>query len=133
MTYWVLVESLNIGFMRKFIFITTFLCFLGLVQGQENVPSIDKGTVLTLGEPSSGITYKHIHFPKRNFIIKRGGIADFKQLIGKKVEVFQVEYPESGKTRIVLKRKDGRRFFRFYPNVKADYEKALALGELKLE
>ncbi|MBD0851507.1 hypothetical protein [Maribacter arenosus] len=119
--------------MRKFIFITTFLCCLGWVKAQEDVPLIDKGTVLILGEPSSGINYQHIHFPKRNFILKRGGIADFKQLIGEKVEVHQIEYAGTDKTKIVLKRKDGRRFFRFFPNVKADFEKALALGELKLE
>ena len=118
--------------MRKNIFLLALMCSFVWAQGQENEMPIEKGAVLTLGEPSSGIDYQSIHFPKRNFIIKRGGIADFKQLIGKKVVVDEITISESGKTKLVLKQKDGRRFFRFYSYVKADYEKALALGELKL-
>lgn len=117
--------------MRKVIFLMTLLGSFAWVQGQVNGTIIENGTVLTLGEPSAGTTYQHIHFPKRNFIIKRGGIADFKQLRGKKVEVEDVVSFENGTTKVVLKRKDGLRFFRFYPNVKADLEKALAVGELK--
>lgn len=117
--------------MRKLFFSMTALFCFGWATGQNNVSSLDKGSILVLGTPSAGMEFKHIHFPKRNFIIKRGGIVDYKELIGKKVQVSHVESSQNGETEIVLKPLDGQRFFRVLPKVKADYEKALGRGELK--
>ena len=117
--------------MKKLVFVlTAFFCF-GWANGQNNESSIEKGSILVLGTPSAGLDFKHIHFPKRNFIIKRGGIADYRALIGRKVQVSHVESSQNGETEIVLKPLDGQRFFRFLPKVKANYEKALDRGELK--
>lgn len=117
--------------MKKVIFIMSFVLSLGLVNGQESEKAIETGTVLTLGDPSSGLDYKYVHFPRKNFIIKRGAIANFKGLVGKKVEVNSMMKSDNGMTKIVLKRKDGLKFFRFYPKIEANLEKAMASGELK--
>ncbi|MBD1260387.1 hypothetical protein HZY62_07295 [Maribacter polysiphoniae] len=116
--------------MRKLIFLTTVLLCFGWVKGQQTEFPIEKGSIFILGTPSSGLEFKYIHFPKRNFIIKRGGIADYKEIIGKKVEVSQVVSSQNGETEIILKPLDGQRFFKVFPKVKADYEKALGRGEL---
>lgn len=116
--------------MRKSLFILMFLSVLGISNAQTTSPMVTEGEVLTLGEPSSA-RYRHIDFPRKNIIIKRGAIANFSNLVGKKLIVEKVVQKENGTTKIVLKRKDGLKFFRFYPTIEANFEQALAKNELK--
>ena len=116
--------------MRKSAIMVAFLFSIGLLHAQESTEMIQKGAILTLGPPSAS-GYQHIDFPRKNFIIKRGAIANFNNLEGKKVVVENVR-SKNGITEVVLKRKDGRNFFRFWSSVEADFEKALAKGELFL-
>ncbi|NER10269.1 hypothetical protein SAMN06265375_101190 [Muriicola jejuensis] len=109
-------------------------CFLGgsaLLQAQQTqqVP-VEKGTVLTIAEPLSH-EYRYILFPRKNFIIKRGGIADMKTVYGQEVEVVDYAYTADGDTRVTLKRTDGKKFFRNFNTVDAYLEDALTSGELK--
>ena len=97
---------------------------------QENSPSLDKGTKFILGEVSAE-GYAHIDFPRKNVIIKRGAIANFNSLEGVKVVVAEVR-SKNNTTEVVLKRKDGLNFFRFWPTVTADVDKAIAQGELTM-
>lgn len=116
--------------MRTSTLIMVFLFSIGMLQAQENLDSIEKGTVLTLGTATpSGYTY--IDFPNNNIIIKRGAIAHFNQLEGRKVVVEEV-LSKNGKTEVTLRPKDGRNFFRFWPTITAHLEKAMEKGELKL-
>lgn len=108
-----------------------FLLSIGFLQAQENNEIIKKGTVLALG-PTNASGYKHIHFPRKNFIIKHGAIANFNGLMGKNLVVYRIETNKFGMTNAVLKRKDGLKFFRFYPTVSADVDKALEKGELRI-
>ena len=116
--------------MRKSILFTAFLFSVYLLQGQA-IDNIAEGDVLVLGEPS-GSAYVAIDFPRRNIIIKRGAIADFKALIGKKLIVLRIENEKNGNKIAVLKRKDGQNFFRFFPEVKANLSQALNARELTI-
>ncbi len=54
------------------------------IQAQDNShTSLAEVDVIEIGTPSSS-TYHHINFPKTNFIIKRGGIVDYKKIRGNK-------------------------------------------------
>ncbi|TLP75633.1 hypothetical protein ES765_14940 [Maribacter sp. ACAM166] len=91
---------------------------------------VENGTILTLGTANAA-GYQHIDFPRKNIIIKRGAIANFNNLEGQKVVVTKVS-SQNGNTAVTLKRKDGRNFFRFWPTITADFEKALVNKELKV-
>ncbi len=110
------------------------LCFLSLsiglyAQDKQQTP-IKEGTLLTIERPV-GSEYQHIHFPRKNFIIKRGGIANLKSVYGKEVEVIAYSYTDEGDTKVTLKRTDGMKFFRNFSTVDAHLEDALKAGELK--
>lgn len=117
--------------MKRLLFIV--LCFLGgglgLQAQQTQQTSIEKGTVFTISEPVAD-QYRYVLFPRKNFIIKRGGIANLKSVYGKEVEVVDYAYTDEGDTRVTLKRTDGRKFFRNFKTVDAYLEDALTAGEL---
>ncbi len=114
------------------IVVILMLCVLVTTSSiaQENSPSLDKGTEFILGEVSAE-GYAHIAFPRKNLIIKRGAVANFNALEGVKVVVAEVR-SKNNTTEVVLKRKDGLNFFRFWPTVTADVDKAIAQGELTM-
>lgn len=116
--------------MRTTLLILALCLGIGNLFAQESTDPISQGTVLTLNSPA-GHHYKHIDFPRRNFIIKRGAIADYNSLIGMEIVVKDLIKDSDGKTKAILERKDGRPFFRFYPTVEANLEQAMAVGELK--
>jgi hypothetical protein len=74
--------------------------------------------------------FDRVEFPRKNFIIKRGGIADMKTVDGNAEVVRSVEN-ENGQVYWVLARKDGRKFFRHLPVVRAKWPEALDDGELR--
>ena len=100
-----------------------------LFTPESELQEIQVNDVLVIQEPS-GADFKHIHFPRKNFIIKRGGIATLTSLNGTKVVVEDVSYKD-GATIIILSRMDGRKFFRAFPTVTAKFESALEAGELR--
>ena len=102
------------------------LLFSGVMFAQEEVKV---GDVFEIGQPETR-TYKHIEFPRANFIIKRGGIANYKNLKGQKVVVTSIEDKNDGTVQIKLKRENGNRFFGSHTVVAANFEKALDNGEL---
>ncbi len=79
---------------------------------------------------SYGAEFRYLHFPRKNFIIKRGGIADMKQVHGKRVVVTRIEDSPQGKV-AVLARQDGGKFFRRFATVKAHWPEAISNGELQ--
>lgn len=116
--------------MRKALILAFFLCLGGMLQAQDNANIVTEGDILVLGE-AKGSDYRHIDFPKKNIIIKRGAIANFKTLIGKYLVVHSIETDDLGNTEAVLRRKDGINFFRFFPKVRANIEQAINSDELK--
>ena len=108
--------------------------FLGLiilspVNAQESGDNVGVGDILEIGH-ADNYQYTHVKFPKANFIIKSGGIANYDKLAGIMVEVTAVKTDKQGQTQIILKRKDGKKFFGSFPKIKADYNRALASEEL---
>ncbi|MGB5821856.1 MAG: hypothetical protein WBG90_20400 [Saonia sp.] len=112
------------------ILVILFLFLVPNINAQDNSDLVTVGDILVINQPS-GTDFKHIFFPKKNFVIKRGGIADMKSIYGKKVVVSNVKTKDNGSIEVILKPKDGRKFFKALPSVKADLKNALIQGELK--
>ena len=114
-------------------YIIIFLLSVGLLSAQDDeVPvglEVSVGDVLERGRLKS-TQYRYIDFPKANFIIKKGGIADFKLLVGEKVKVVSIKEQRDGHTKIKIKRADGRRFFGSHALIGAEFEGAMESGEL---
>jgi len=92
---------------------------------------IKVGDLLEIGRPEVP-RYKHIDFPRPNFIIKKGGIANYKKVEGNKVVVTSLKKNKDGTLKVMIKRADGGRFFNSHTIVSADLENALESGELRL-
>ena len=110
-----------------FLILSFFFALQLNAQHQEDTQTV--GAELTIKSPSSS-AYKHLYFPRKNIIIKRGGIANFKSVVGTKVVISKILKKDNGVTEVVLKRADGRKFFNYLPNIKANLDQALAMGEL---
>lgn len=119
--------------MKKTLFFILLSFFI--MKGQENISNtqdpIAIGDVLIIGKPSDQ-HYCYIHFPKTNFIIKKGGIPNYKSLIGDRVIVTEVTQTKAGNRKITLKREDGYKFFNSISQVNIDLEKALEYNEVIL-
>ncbi len=113
----------------KITIIFVILSILGFSNPLINEPQdVQVGDILTIEKPS-GNEFRYVYFPKKNMIIKRGGIPSMKMVKNLEVEVVSVTYTNN-KTLVMLKRVDGGRFFKSLFSVKADYESALNAGEL---
>ncbi len=88
------------------------------------------GGVFEIGV-ASGRQFQHIHFPRANFINKRGGVANYKGMENLKVVVTSVKELKNGSTKVHVKRVDGKRFFGSHVYVAADVKAALESGELR--
>ncbi|WP_142786240.1 hypothetical protein [Changchengzhania lutea] len=93
----------------------------------QDLPEI--GDVLIINKPSGHI-FNHISFPRLNFIVKRGGLASYKTVLGNQVIVKDVIIEDNDVVYVVLERKKGKKFFGFLQHVKADYSKSLDSGEI---
>ncbi|WP_420401081.1 hypothetical protein [Flagellimonas sp.] len=116
--------------MKQFIYTLafTFIC-VGMQAQERYVDQIEIGDEIILGNPS-GSHYKFVDVPRKNFIIKRGGIADLSTL--NKTTVTITEIFNGKEPKVTFKRKDGKKFFRVYKTMTADFDKAVASGELKM-
>ncbi|WP_405398274.1 hypothetical protein [Maribacter sp. Asnod2-G09] len=111
----------------------TLLFSVSLLNAQSNDTSqteVNVGDVFEIGKPETN-KYKHIDFPRENFIIKRGGIANYRRAHGEEVVVTAVKEKKDGTTEIKIKRNDGGRFFNSHTVVTADYKEAINSGELQ--
>lgn len=107
------------------VFVISMICFPigGLAQ------DVQVGDIFTIEKPS-GNEFQYVFFPKKNLIIKRGGIPDMDMVKNLEVEVISVTYTSDSKTLVTLKRLDGSRFFKSLFTVKAELEGALQSGEI---
>lgn len=115
--------------MRKLIFLLIAMFALSGLNAQEDFSdSVAIGDELIISNPSSN-DYKFIDVPRKNFIIKRGGIANISSLDNVVVRVTQITEGES--PTITFEKANGRKFFRVYRTLKADLNGAINSGELK--
>jgi hypothetical protein len=117
--------------MKKY-FITTIIALIATFSLQSQETTVKKGDLLEIVKPS-GNEFKHINFPKKNFIIKRGGIASNQLVNGEVVVVTKVIKQKDGTTKIIIKPTNGSRFYKALPSVTVDYESALKSGEIKVQ
>lgn len=116
--------------MRFIVTCALLLLSVQLVCAQEDYTDFVKvGDELTLGEPA-GSSYMHINIPRKNFIIKRGGIPNMSVLENSKVTVTKIVFGKSPE--VVFKNTSGKKFFRVYKTLTADLNEAIASGELKI-
>ena len=111
----------------------TLLFSVSLLNAQNNATNqteVNVGDVFEIGKPESN-KYKHIDFPRENFIIKRGGIADYRRAHGEEVVVTAVKELKDGTTQVKIKRNEGGRFFNSHTVVTADFKDAITSGELQ--
>ena len=90
---------------------------------------VEVGDILQIGEPDAS-RFQHIEFPRPNFIIKKGGIANYKRVEGDKVVVTSIKETKNGTIEVQIKLANGGRFFRTHNVVTADLKNALESGEL---
>lgn len=82
---------------------------------------------------NKGDHYRFVDFPRLNFLVKRGGLATYKNVYHKEVVVKEVIERVPGVTEVVLERADGKKFFNHKKSVTANYFKALSHQELKIK
>ncbi|RZT00021.1 hypothetical protein [Aquimarina brevivitae] len=117
--------------MKKFVFFNfmAFVLCLSVSFSAISDQDIKVGEELTLASPSSN-NYAYINFPKNNFILKKGGILNFKSLPGTKVVVTEINSANDGNTVVTVKRKDGGTFLNSLRTLTIHYEKAIESNEV---
>ncbi|MGB5942287.1 MAG: hypothetical protein WBG71_05350 [Leeuwenhoekiella sp.] len=112
--------------------ILAFFLFAGIASAQTSTDTqnVQVNDTFVIGR-SDMAKYSHINFPKANFIIKSGGIANYKKMAGTKVVVTKIEEDKNGTQTIQLRRVDGKSFFGVRSTVSANVQAALQDGELK--
>lgn len=97
------------------------------LESMQNNPKV--GDVLVINS-TSNIKYNHIDFPQLNIIAKKGNIANYKSVHGKRVVIKEVVNNENGHTKVLIENEDNSKFFGFLKQVEANYTKALSSGEM---
>ncbi len=103
--------------------------FSGTTTAQNSNPNIAVGDIFIIGEVPNN-SYKHIHFPKPNFIIKKGGIVNYKNIKGKKVEITAIKKKKDGSLLATLRFVSKKSFFNSHKYVSADITEAIREKEL---
>ncbi len=113
--------------MKNLYFTLLFFGFTIAVSAQDT-PKVDD--VLIVSSPQAQ-NYTYIKFPKLNTLTKRGKVANYKSVYGNQVTVAEVSTENDGSVYVILKKKDGSKFFGYLSSVKANYTKAIAAKELR--
>lgn len=112
---------------KAFFFFVVFAFFSMGISAQTNVKV---GDTFVINEVSSD-NYKYIKFPKSSTVIKKGGVADYKLIVGKKVEVTSLKEKKDGTTIATIKLASGKQFFKSHRYVTVDITKAIENKELQ--
>lgn len=116
--------------MKKTVFLFAFISLFTLsVNAQETNNSVEVGDTFIIGEVEQD-NYKHIDFPRANFVVKRGGIVNYNLLRGKKVEVTSIQKKKDGTLEATIKLSSGKRFFSSHKYITVAIDKALDSKEL---
>jgi len=116
--------------MKKVVVLTFLLIFFsGSIYSQNTDTNIKVGTVFTIAEVANN-NYTHINFPKANFILKKGGIANYETIKGEKVEVTSIKENAKGTLIATIKLTSKRYFFNSHKYVTVAIDEAIANKEL---
>ena len=118
----------------KKLFSIAFLMICGLMSYQVNASNIENnpevGDRLLIQSPEN-TTYIAVNMPKLNFVVKKGGVANYKSVQNTLVEVVKISQNKEGENIVTLQRVDGAKILGLKKSVSANYNQALQLGELK--
>ena len=116
--------------MKQFILLALLVSlFSGASFAQNADAKVNVGDVFTIGEVENN-SYEHINFPKANFIIKKGGVANYNAVVGKKVEVTSIKEKKDGSLVATIKLASDQAFFQSHKYVTVDIDKAISSKEL---
>lgn len=104
-------------------FVTVFMF------AQTSTFTFKKGDVFQIGNANYN-NYEHINFPRANFIIKKGGIANYKNVKGQKVVIISIDEKSNGKRLATIKLVGPRKFFNSHKYVIVDIDEAIKNKEL---
>ena len=118
--------------MKNFL-IAILIVFTSLsLSAQEKNIEVKKGDIYEIITPS-GNSYKHINFPRKNIILKKGGVLTNQTVNGKEVIVTKVTKKNNGSTKIKVKPTDGSGFYKVIKSVTIHFEEAIKSGEIKVK
>ena len=112
--------------MKSIVYILLVLGFSTTLSAQDQ-PKVGDELVI---EKTNTQSYKYLKFPKLHTLTKRGKVANYKSVYGNNVIIDEVITKADGSTYVVLKKKDGTKFFGYLTKVKANYSKSIDAGEL---
>ncbi len=116
--------------MNKSIVILFILVFLlSLIYAQNFTAEIKVGDTFTI-EKVDRYNYKHINFPRTNFIIKKGGIVNYNNIVGKEVKITSIKKRKNGDLVATIKLVFNQPFFNSYRSIKVDIVEAIEEEEL---
>ena len=104
-------------------FVTAFM------YSQSSATDFSSGDTFLIGNAKFD-NYKYIDFPRANFIIKKGGIANYENIKGKKVVVTSIKEKNDGKLIATIKLVESGKFFNSHKYVTVDIDKAIKSKEL---
>jgi len=116
--------------MKKRILLVFIVVFLsGISYAQSSISDIKVGDVFTIAEVQNN-NYEHINFPRTNFIIKKGGIADYDSLKGKKVQIHSIKEEKDGSLVATITLASKKSFFNSHKYVTVSLNEAIEDKEL---
>ena len=116
--------------MKKSVFLVLFMSlFFTSVKAQDYNSKVKVDDVFLIGKVDND-NYKHIDFPNANFIIKKGGIANYKNVVGEKVKITSIKEKKDGTKIATIELASGKKFFNSHKYIKVDIESALEHKEL---
>jgi len=101
----------------------------GSIYAQSANSSVYVGDTFIIGEVNQN-NYKHIDFPKDNFILKKGGVANYNNIKGKRVEVTSIKKKPNGRLIATIKLTSNKRFFTSHRYITVDIPQAIDQKEL---
>lgn len=106
-----------------------FIFAVGLFSFTAKAQDVNVGDTFTIATVESN-NYKYIKFPKSNFIIKKGGIANFASIQGAKVKVTSVDEKNDGSKVATIALVSGKKFFNSHKYVTVHIPAAIDNKEL---
>ncbi len=113
--------------MKTSIIVFAIFLFSVTAFGQADSKNLKPGDILTITKDAN-TPFEHLYFQRSNFIMKRGGLANYKALDQKKVKIEAIAQDGTAK----LKPLNGKKFFNTFTYVRAHLQKALENNELEV-
>ncbi|APY00168.1 hypothetical protein CLV86_0405 [Lacinutrix venerupis] len=116
--------------MKNYVLLAFLFSFLtNLMFSQTTKLNTEIGDVFVIGDVKNN-NYKSIDFPRANFIIKKGGLVNYDDLKGEKVEITSIKEAKDGSVIATIMLASKKKFFNSHKYVKVNINEALNNKEL---